>query len=153
MKHLFSVSLLLFVAAVCQAEPVRYFNADGSEFSEICIAAIESRGAAADKAAELGIQGFDYDRLRCNGMSATRFLQEQKAKPVEATEMFAVNAGDSSPETELCVAALTSPEKFQAVKERYFERAKELESKLQCNGKPLKRFVMQYGSESLTGSL
>lgn len=67
--------------------------------------------------------------------------------------MVAINAGDSSPATELCVAALTSAEKFQEVKERHFDRAGELGNKLHCNGKPLKRFVMQYGRDTLTASL
>lgn len=142
MKTILTASLLLLISAASQAETT-YRNADDSAFGEICIAALESRSAASQKAAELGVDDFDYSRLRCNGLSARSWVQQQVGEPISGIAV-ALNPGDSSPATELCLAALNSEQEFQAVKERHFGDRKNLENELQCNGKPLKRFVQLY---------
>lgn len=153
MKKLFLVSLLLTSAGIAHAEIPPMVNADGSNLSAICIAAVGSREAMHDKAAELGVRNFSESELRCNGMTVSRFLstyrEAAEAKPIG----FVFSKTDDSPITALCLAAVKSEQEYMAVKEQYFSNDAAVETEVQCNGMPLLTFARKYRAAGPTLSL
>lgn len=120
MKKLFLASLLFISAGLARAETPPMVNAGGSELSAICIAAVESREAMYDKAAELGVRHFSESELRCNGNSVSRFLSIYRAAAEPQRTGFVFSKTDDSPTTALCLAAVKSEQEYMAVKEQYF---------------------------------
>ncbi len=55
----------------------RYVTSD-NQYSELCMAALESKAALRKKAEELNINRRDIKRVACNGMSLVRFARTQK---------------------------------------------------------------------------
>lgn len=145
MKRILATSALLVLAAAAQAQDTKYINADGSPASELCIAALESHNAVFQKASELKINDFNYERLSCNNVSVYQWVRKhQTAATPAATETksisFAISPADNTLETELCVAAATAPKDF----ERLQKSAGLPLEKLRCNGTQLKQFVQRY---------
>jgi hypothetical protein len=153
MKKLFLVSLLLTSAGLVHAETPHMVNADGSDLSAICIAAMESREAMYKKAAEVGALPFEPSTLRCNGMTVARFINNYRAAAKPKPEAFVFSKSDDSPTTELCLAAVKSEQEYMAVKERYFSDEANIEAEVQCNGMPLLSFARKYRAPGPTISL
>ncbi len=149
MKKLFLVSLLLTSASFAQADSVNLVNADGSELSAICIAAVTSREAMYDTAAELHVVPFNPATLRCNDMTLSRFLSTYRETAAAEPTEFVFSKSDSSPITELCLAAVKSEQEYMAVKEQYFSDDEKVESEVLCNGIPLLTFARKYRTEGL----
>lgn len=144
MKRILSTSVLLLLAASAQAQSIKYINADGSAASELCIAALDSRNAVMQKASELNIHEFRYERLSCNNLSVYQWVRQQQtaATPDEQkpSASFAISPANNTLETELCVAAATAPDEF----ERLHKTSGVALEKLRCNGTQLKQFVQRY---------
>jgi hypothetical protein len=153
MKKLFLVSLLLTSAGIAQADSYRLVNADGADLSAICIAAVTSREAMYNTAAELGVSAFNPSELRCNGMTLSRFLTNYRNNPAHASAGYVFNKSDDSAITELCVAAVSSEQEFMKVKELHFGSENDVETKVMCNGMPLKTFARKYRAPARTLSL
>lgn len=153
MKKLFLASLLLTSAGLTRAEIPLMVNADGSDLSAICIAAVTSREAMYDKAAELGVLPLQPSTLRCNGMTLGRFISTYRAaaKPLPAGYVF--SRADDSPTTELCLAAVKSEQEYMSVKEQYFGDDATVEAEVHCNGMPLLTFARKYRAPGPTVSL
>jgi len=104
------------------------------------------------KAEELGISRYDWSSLACNGVPVLRFA---KADPPAApsTGFMTVKTADASPVTELCVASITSSEKYEALKQTYFSGVSKLESIVQCNDLPLRNFILKYNNRNSAAAL
>ncbi|MDY6983352.1 MAG: hypothetical protein SV422_09700 [Pseudomonadota bacterium] len=146
MKKLFLASMLMVSAGIAQADTPQLVNADGSELSAICIAAITSREAMYDKAAELGVRNFEPSEMRCNGQTVSRFISIHRAMAKVAAERgsFVFSKSDDTPVTELCMAAIRSEQEYRAVKERLFADEEGIEAEVRCNGMSLTNFARKY---------
>jgi hypothetical protein len=153
MKKLFLASLLIVSAGLTQAETPNLVNADGSELSAICIAAVTSRDAMYDKAAELGVRPFEPSTLRCNGKTLARFVSAFRADATPKPAGYVFSKSDESPVTELCLAAVKSEQEYTSVKERYFAEDAYVEAEVRCNGIPLLTFARKYRTPAPTVSL
>jgi hypothetical protein len=154
MKKLFLVSLLLVNTLPVHAEPVRLVSGDGSPLSAVCIAAVSSREAMFEKAAEFGIGPLDAMSLRCNDKPIGQFAARTRHQMQMALPMgsYRVNAGDATAITALCVAAATSQAEYLAVKERYFATEPMIETEVECNGMSLDSFARRYRAPELSVS-
>jgi hypothetical protein len=153
-KKLFLVSLLMTSAGIAQAGSLRLVNADGADLSAICIAAVTSREAMYDTAAKLGVQPFEAETLRCNGMTVSRFIAATRnatATP-ETPAGYLFSKTDTSPVTELCMAAVSSDQEYLKVKQDYFSGDAAVETEVMCNGMPLKTFARKYRAPARTVS-
>ena len=154
MKKFFLVSLLLTSAGIAQADSNRLVNADGAELSAICIAAVTSREAMFETAAELGISPLNPETLLCNGMPVGRFAGKYRsAAAKEAAAGFVFSKSDDSPVTELCLAVVRSEQEYLKVKEQHFGGDANVEAEVLCNGMPLKTFARKYRTQVQTISL
>jgi len=161
-KTAISTATLLLAGTSAHAGETRLVGASDSPAAAVCIAAVESKMAARQAAAELGVFNLDMSGLICNGMSVSRFVAEyrdtgdtQEVPAMVTDEVVSFSAGDQSPATQLCLAALTSPARFEQVREQHFNGLPrtELEGKVRCNSKPLDTFVQEYRNQELTASL
>ncbi len=154
MKKLISASLFLAasVAASAHASEVVYTAADDSAPSSVCMAAVTSLTAARMKAAELDVSRSDWSSLACNGVPVLRFAKADSPE-APSTGFITVKTADASPVTELCVASITSTEKFETLKQTHFSGVSNLESIVQCNGLPLRSFMLKYNSRNSTAAL
>lgn len=153
MKKLFLATLLMVSAGITQADTPKLVNADGSELSAICIAAVTSREAMYDKAAELGVRPFQPSTLLCNGKTLARFLSTYRAEAAPKPVGYVFNKSDESPVTALCLAAVSSEQEFMNVKDRYFGNDANVEAEVRCNGMPLATFARKYRVPGPTLSL
>ncbi len=151
MKTLAIATLLLATSGLAQAESVRLINADGSELSQLCIAAVASPDALAASAKALDISTPDLPTVRCNGLMihsfASKYREESSKKALAG---YTLKMSDTSPVTELCVASAKSEQEFKKVKEMYFSEADNVEAEVMCNGMPLKTFARKYRSPSMS---
>lgn len=138
------MSLLVVSAGLARADAPALVNADGSELSAICIAAVTSREAMYDKAAELGVRHFDDSELRCNGKTLARFVSNYRALAASRPVGYVFRKTDDTPVTELCLAAVRSEQEYQNVKERHFSSEENIEAEVECNGMPLLTFARRY---------
>lgn len=160
MKKSLAATLILLSASTVHAGTPTFVNADGSELSARCIALLAEGRVPSS---------FDPEarELRCNGLPVRNFVLRHLAgssadlapaavstpKPARP-ERVVFRPSDSSPETELCFAAITSPISFKAAQERHPDLARNLESELRCNDLPFKTFVKRYAkSAEITASL
>ncbi len=156
-----AAAAFLLTGINAQAGETRLISASDSPYAEVCIAAVESETAARETAAELGLIDFNMSGLVCNGEPAEEFVQQyseresSESELASSPEFYALTANDQSPATELCIAAVISDERFEAVKSEYFNRLTEdeLAMNVRCNSMPLERFVQEYGNAELTASL
>jgi hypothetical protein len=150
MKRFIIASLLLSAASFASAD-VRLVNADASPLSEICIAAVESRAAAIDVAAEYGISNAELDQLYCNGMPLTHFIRTYRAPQKQVETTYILKSTDDSVLTELCIASVKSEEEFAAAKAKLGEDVKL--SEVRCNNMSIAEFARRYGKTALTASV
>lgn len=139
------ISSLLTLGAISSAHAdTRMVNADGSALSAICIAAVTSREAMYDKAAELRVRDFEPSELRCNGQTLSRFLSIHRAKSEAKPAGYVFTKTDDTPVTELCLAAVRSDAEYEAVKKRLFSDEDGIEAEVRCNGMSLTTFTRKY---------
>lgn len=144
MKKLLISSLLVLGALNAHADTPRAVNADGSALSAICIAALTSREAMYDKAAELGVRDFEPSEMRCNGQTISRFLGIHRATRAAQPAGYVFSKSDNTPVTELCMAAVRSDAEYRAVKARHFGEEAGIEEEVRCNGMTLTSFARKY---------
>lgn len=153
MKKLLITSLVALVALNANADTPRLVNADGSELSAICIAAITSREAMYTKAAELGVRDFEPAEMRCNGQTIPRFVSLHRAATAAKPAGYVFSKTDDTPVTQLCFAAVRSDQEYLAVKKRHFEDEARIEEEVRCNGMSLANFARKYRRPVSTVSL
>ena len=153
MNTLSITSLVALAALNANADTPRLVNADGSELSAICIAAITSREAMYDKAAELGVRDFEPAEMRCNGQTLSRFVSLYRAASTVKPAGYVFSKTDDTPVTELCLAAVRSDQEYLAVKKRHFEDEARIEEEVRCNGMSLANFARKYRRPVSTVSL
>lgn len=79
MKHPAIALVLLAVAAAGNAEPVSFVNGDGSEETELCIAAAIGAPDLNTRASRLGIRNFTTDDVLCNDMPLNEFMRHYRS--------------------------------------------------------------------------
>ena len=153
---------VLFATANAQASETRLVGATDSPAASVCIAAVESDKAARQAALRLGVFEFNLASLVCNGKPVEDFVAQyrdtsapQQAGDMTSTEIVSFSARDESPVTQLCVAAVTSPDRFNEIRQQHFRLMSEAEllESVRCNSKPLERFVSEFRNQELTASL
>lgn len=142
-KYLFLLTLATTSFAAHAEESIKFVNADGSVYGELCIAAANSADGLEAKARELGINAAEVDTIYCNGRAIRKFASQFHAAD-EAVTAYVVSAADQSPETRICLAALTSDDEFSRLKDAHFSTVKDVESEVRCNNMPLGQFVRKY---------
>jgi hypothetical protein len=139
MKLQIAALALILGSSSVLATDVKLVSADGSDLSKLCIAAAESTSTIGALAAEMNIPASD---VLCNDKPIHHFAGQFRAKAASATA-YVLSVGNQSPETRLCVAALTSVEEFAALKAEFFGDVT-VEREVRCNGLPLGQFVRRY---------
>lgn len=162
MKKYLAAALIL-AAAPLSAQPV-FVPADSSPLSQLCIAALDSRATLLTQISELGLDMAVEQELVCNGLSVRNFVKRARQAgitPVQAQSpvaspapskapLMAIRGTNDSPETQLCVAAVTSPLRFETLKE---ELGADVQHELRCNGKPLEQWVRRYRGRAMNAAL
>jgi esterase/lipase superfamily enzyme len=128
------LSVIAFVAlSTSAANAVEFVNQDGSELSNLCIAAVQDGR----------VNKSQLENLSCNGMPAKTFVKKYrttKAKTVSQAIRF--ESKDNTAESELCVAAATSNKAYNQTKNRLFGRTDTRQ--IACNGKSIAVFAKKY---------
>ncbi len=149
MKLQFAALALILGSSVAMANDVKFVNADGSKLSGLCIAAAESNKAVGALAAELGLSPVISDQILCNGTPIRAFVSQLRAD-IAAEAVYTVSGANQAPETQLCLAALTSKEEFARLKAQHFGNVV-VEREISCNGMPLQQFVRRYQDRLAAG--
>ncbi|MDR0780537.1 MAG: hypothetical protein LBF16_07565 [Pseudomonadales bacterium] len=157
MKRRFIMASLLvcatpvFAAPAASVDNIRLVNADASPLSEICIAAVESRRAALDVAAEYGMSSQDLAEVHCNGMPLVQFAHTYRAPEKKMAPIYRFKSTDASPLTDVCMASVKSAEEFAAAKARL--GADITLEEIRCNKLPLAEFARRYGKTAWVASI
>lgn len=152
MKHTATALLFAFAAAGAHAESVRFVNGDGSELTDLCIAAATSAPDLNTRASRLGIRNFTNDDVLCNGMPLNEFMRKYRTIKTPDTVIMSFRKTDDSPETELCYAAIMFSPGIEDLKAAYLRRHSGFDEVL-CNNMPFERFVEKYRQQVLTASV
>lgn len=142
-KTLFLFSLLAGSVAANAEDPIKFVNADGSAYGELCIAAANAAEGIENKAIELGINPAEIGSIYCNGRAIRKFASQFHASD-ETITAYVVSAADQTPETQICLAALTSDDEFSRLKEAHFSNVRDVENEVMCNNMSLGQFVRKY---------
>ena len=78
MKHTATAMALLLLASASNADAVRFINGDGSEITDLCIAAAVGAPDLNTRASRLGIRNFTNDDVLCNGMPLNEFMRHYR---------------------------------------------------------------------------
>ncbi len=154
MKKLVISTLFVLGSANALAGSINLVSSDESPLSQLCIAATEGTDAMLKVARENNIGLAELDRIACNNIPLHRFASRYQKVAISGdyVKPLAVNLGDSSPETELCVAAISSPSKFQEIRRAHFADVWNVEESVSCNGMPLNRFVRKFGNRPVAST-
>ena len=147
MKKLLLSTATLAMVFASTSNAATFVNGDGSNYSEVCIAATVSDEAMKAKAAEFGYSSGDLRSFNCNGLSLEKFGKKYRGKASDASKpmkIYAFTAEDDSKETQLCVAAATSKEMLEQVKKELY--GSKSAANVSCNGMSLKEFAKRYSS-------
>lgn len=149
----FTLAMLMIAGSGLAQADYKVVNADGSELSQICVAATASKAALLETAASAGLSAVELDTVRCNGLSLARFAAKYSKPTATLAALpagYLLKASDTSEATALCIAATKSEQEFMAVKSMYFGAEPKVETEVLCNGLPLKTFARKYGSTAMT---
>jgi len=151
MKKFVIAMLMVAGSSAAQADYV-VKSADGSELSQLCVAAAKSGSALLETAGSIGLSEADLSTVRCNGLTLNRFAARYgKASPSTPTTVaYILKGSDNSETTALCIAAASSEQEFERVKEAHFAEESKLETEVLCNGLSLKSFARKYGKPAMT---
>lgn len=153
---------VLFVTTNAQASETRLVGSTDSPAASVCIAAVESDKAARQAALRLGVFDVNLDSLVCNGMPVDDFVEQyrntdtpRQSADMASTDIVSFSASDETPVTQLCVAAVTSPDRFNEIRNQHFRLMSQAEllDSIRCNSKPLERFVSEFRNQEMTASL
>ena len=62
----------------------------------------------------------------------------------ETITAYVVSAANETPETLICVAAVTSDDEFSRLRQAHFSNVKDVENEIECNNMSLGQFVRKY---------
>jgi len=149
MKKLAIAMLMITGSALAQAD-YHVVNADGSDLSRLCIAALTPAADMSTAATAAGVGFAELGTVRCNGLSLDRFAAKYRSKspPVEPVA-YVLKGTDDTEATALCLAAASSEQEFVKVKSLYLSTGL-IEAEIRCNGLSLKSFARKYGNPALT---
>ncbi|HHX81535.1 MAG TPA: hypothetical protein GX696_00950 [Pseudomonadaceae bacterium] len=151
MKNLAIAMLMIAGSGLAQAD-YKLVSGDGSELSQVCIAAATApRNTMLGAAAKAGISAAELASVRCNNLPLNRFVAKYGKAPsagIEATS-YVLKGTDNSEITSLCLAAVSSEAEFRKVKTMYFSRSPMVEEEVRCNGLRLKSFSRKYGKSAM----
>jgi hypothetical protein len=142
-KTLIAFGLLLGSVAAHADDNIKLVNADNSPLGELCISAVSSPEGLDVKAKELGISSAEIASVYCNGKPIRQFVSQFRASD-EPITAYVISAANQAPETQICLAALTSGEEFARLKEAHFSAVKDVEKEITCNNMSLGQFVRKY---------
>lgn len=152
MKRTATALLFALAAAGAHAESVRFVNGDGSEVTDLCIAAATSAPDLNTRATRLGIKNFTNDDVLCNGMPLNEFMRKYRTIKTPDTVIMSFRKTDDSAETELCYAAIMFSPGIEDLKAAYLRRHQSFDAVL-CNNMPFERFVEKYKQQVLTAGI
>lgn len=135
--------LLTIMLSMQAAAESNFVNADGSDLSELCIAATQSRQKMQLVADELGLAPVNQATLACNDMPLHEFVKTYRDNVTNDVALYLFQKNDETMETELCYAAVTSLARYQSLKEAYLI-GRNQEEQILCNRTPIKRFMQRY---------
>ena len=147
MKQFFILFIAAFGMTQVLADTAKFLNGDGSALTNLCIDAIESDDSFKKLAEFYGFPEMTESDLVCNGLSLSRF-KIRYANSDEVNTVLSFSKADLSPSTELCFAAVTGADDFQALKDSYRSKTNNDVKEVTCNGMPLDRFVRRYAADA-----
>lgn len=148
MKGLWLI-MLIFLTFASSLRAVTFTNSDGSKLSAICIAAVESDEALTRSIRQFGFSKRDLNAFTCNGLKVDEFAEKYRNTPEdEVVRVYAFQVTDDNRESQLCVAAATSNQKYKEVKQSLFGSSSV--SGIVCNGLPLDKFARRYGNKKFS---
>ena len=131
LKSLFvAIATVSVIAPAAQA--VEFVNTDGSKLSELCITAVQN---------ESTVNTIDASHVLCNNMTLKSFVKQYSVAQEQSVKAIAFESTNSTPESELCIAAATSNEAFAQVKTGF---NKTTINSVACNGVELVKFAKRY---------
>jgi hypothetical protein len=142
-KTLIALGLLVGSVTAYADDNIKLVNADGSALGELCISAVTSLEGLDAKAKALGISASDVASVYCNGKPIRQFVSQFRASD-EPITAYVISAANQAPETQICLAALTSGDEFARLKEAHFSTVKDVEKEISCNNMSLGQFVRKY---------
>ena len=150
MKKLSLLPLLLLLSSITFANEPILVPSDESPYTAICIAAVESDAALSAKMEEFAVVIWDIRALSCNGLTLSRFTAKYRADSDPANRrpvrVFSFRESVSSNETSLCIAAATSNDAYNRLKDELFDNVRANISGIYCNSMPLRTFARRYGN-------
>ena len=146
----FAAALLFtFLSSASLAGDIQAIPNDDTPYTAICVASLESEAALQSELQEHGIAQSDAYDLTCNGYRLNRFA----SKVQDSAQVYAVPArtfaalGTNSDAEKLCIAAATSNQAFDQLKNELLTPAEESSLyALECNGKSLHHFARRNGN-------
>ena len=97
MKHTATAVLFALAAAGVHAESERFVNGDGSEVTDLCIAAATSAPDLNTRATRLGIRNFTNDDVLCNGLPLNEFMRTYRTITTPDTVITSERKGEAPP--------------------------------------------------------
>ncbi len=125
---------------------IRFVNTDGSALGDICIASVDSRKTVDFLLRELGMSPIGEKSIRCNGKSLRNFAAMYNQ---DDDQTYIFNVGDQTPESKLCIGAISSEFMVGEVIAEFFSDKPDIEENIRCNGLSLKQFVSRYKDHML----
>lgn len=99
MKHTATAILLSLAAIGVHAESERFINGDGSEVTDLCIAAAMGAPDLNTRATRLGIRNFTREDVLCNGLPLNEFMRTYRKIDTPNTVITSYRKGDAPPAT------------------------------------------------------
>lgn len=148
MKKMMMMAMLFALSSLAQAEDFKFVNGDGSKYTELCIAAVESDEALSAKAEELKVRNYADKKFLCNGMTMNRFIAKYRGQDNSNMKVFSFVNWEDSMAADLCIAAATSNEAFIDALEDHFGSSRNVVKKgeITCNRMSIERFAHKYGN-------
>jgi len=93
MKQAATIVVLLALAAASNAEPAQFINGDGTEVTDLCIAAATGAPDLNTRAVRLGVRNFTDDDVLCNGMPLNEFMRKYRTEAANETIVTSLRDG------------------------------------------------------------
>lgn len=142
-KALLALGLVLGCVSAHAEETIKFVNADGSPAGALCIAAISDEAGLTALAAQHGVAANELDSVYCNGRPLRKWVHQYRDADTQVTA-YIINAANQSPESQLCLAAVTSDEEYSRILDMHFQNARNIENEIACNDMTLRQFVRKY---------
>lgn len=146
MKKLMLLCAAFGMASIAHAQPLRLVNHDGSVYSELCIASVQTQSEFKDLTAARGIADMQKNELRCNGLNVERFAAKLRSRQTREETSYVFSLNDESDVSKLCLAAVRSEQEYLLTRETLFDNNLNVEAEVFCNGLPIRTFARKYRS-------